>query len=248
MSAPSDNNGRLGEYEPCRVYQQDTNKGTAAWSNQDGVRLSSKLVRHLSPLCSSFLFLSASCLPGDWWGGGLWWSTMSMFLLSGLPVQALLSPPANGGRARPENATLIEGWAVLLRGFQTRGNGRALGWRCNLTSFPNASTLECGMMRRFHPSEGTDVCCDEGLLTTRKRLQSGNWQQAGSTPPSMPTNVPRCCSSRSVGYSFACQGKLMHKQRCHIRIGLPTESFHHGVVRLTTSAGGTWQYHHNMCS
>lgn len=103
-----------------------------------------------------------------------------------------------------------------------------------------------GMMRCFHPLEGTDVCCDEGLLTTRKRLQSGNWQQAGSTPPSMSTNVPRCCSSRSIGYSFACQEKVMHKQRCHIHIGLPTESFHHGVVRLTTSAGGTWQYHHNM--
>lgn len=32
-----------------------------------------------------------------------------MFLLSGLPVQARLSPPANKGRARPENAALIDG-------------------------------------------------------------------------------------------------------------------------------------------
>lgn len=102
--------------------------------------------------------------------------------------------------------------AVLFPSFQTRGNSRALGWHCSLTSFPNASTLstlEYGMMTQFHPVEGTDVCCDEGLLTTRKLLQSGNWQQAGSTPPNISSNVPRCCWNSSVGI-FICLPREAH--------------------------------------
>lgn len=80
---------------------------------------------------------------------------------------------------------------------------------------------------------------NKGLLTTRKLLQPGNWQQAGSTHSNISSDVPCCCWNRSIGYSFACQEALMHKQRCHIGIGLPTESFHHCVVILTTSA---WEH------
>lgn len=112
MSTPSDNNGRQCEYEPYRMPYRAAGheQGEGRMVQSDSVRLSYKLVCHLPPLCSSFLFLSASRLHGDGWG--LWWSTTSMFLLSGLSVYPQLSPSANRGRARPENAALIEGWAA----------------------------------------------------------------------------------------------------------------------------------------
>lgn len=45
-----------------------------------------------------------------------------MFLLSGLPVQAQLSPPVNRGRGLHGNATLIERRCIICRFQRNRGN------------------------------------------------------------------------------------------------------------------------------
>lgn len=220
----------------------------------DGSMVQSRQCQIILQACPSFvstmLFLPLSIcfLSARWLMGG----SLVEYHVNVSPVRVACSGSAlsSGEQRQSETRERHINWrvsrrAVFIPWFPNTRKRQSAGMMLQ----PNiVSKCLYGMMRRFHPLEGAGDCCDEGLLTTRKRLQSGNWQQAGSTPPSMSTNVPRCCSSRSVGYSFACQEKLMHKQRCHIHIGLPTESFHHGAVRLTTSAGGTWQYHHNMCS
>lgn len=72
-------------------------RGEERTVQSDSVRLPNKLVCHLSPLWSCFLFLSASCLGGDWWGPWRSWvacqSCRALIPLSGLPVQAQIPPP-----------------------------------------------------------------------------------------------------------------------------------------------------------
>lgn len=77
------------------IYHQDMSEVVLGGRTvqSDSVRLPNKLVRHLSPLWSRFLFLSASCLGGDWWG--LWKELSSVSELPGTdsPVRVACSRP-----------------------------------------------------------------------------------------------------------------------------------------------------------
>lgn len=95
---PSDSKGRQRESQLIQVYLPSGHERREERTVQSGsVRLPNKLVCHLSPLWSCFLFLSASCLGGDWWG--LWksWvacqSCRARIFLLGWPVQAQFPPP-----------------------------------------------------------------------------------------------------------------------------------------------------------
>lgn len=95
---PPDSKGGQSESRLIRLYLPSGHEwGEERTVQSDSVRLHNKLVYHLSPLWSCFLFLSASCLSGEWRGLWMSWtpcqSCRALILLSGLPARAQIPPP-----------------------------------------------------------------------------------------------------------------------------------------------------------
>ena len=105
-------------------------------------------------------------------------------------------------------------------------------------------------IRQFNPLRSTNIYCKRNSGDNQEIIQMGNWRhiQDREHVSKYIWQSSLCCWNRSGGYSLPCQEELMHKQHCHIYIGIPAESFHYCAVILTTSAEGTWQYRHNTCS
>lgn len=105
-------------------------------------------------------------------------------------------------------------------------------------------------IRQFNPLRSTNIHCKRNSEDNQEIIQTGNWRhiQDREHVSKYIWQSSLCCWNRSGGYSLPCQEELMHKQHCHIYIGIPAESFHCCAVILTTSAVGTWQYRHNTCS
>lgn len=124
-------------------------------------------------------------------------------------------------------------------------------WRHFQRHFDIAAQTRCDAARGSSIlSQAQKSIVKEMAQTTKELIQSGNWQWTWERKHVSKClwQSSLCCWNKSSGYSLPCQEELMHKQRCHIYIGIPVESFHYCAVILTTSAEGTWQYRHNTCS
>lgn len=229
-------------------------------------------------LASCFYLLPVWLVTDGVFGGVPRQSFQTLILLSELPVQAQFPPPSmNRSRRLPKNANLIETLRateqfhlhiadIKRQGIELRNsllsvnegkeaNSREPEWHCSLTAFSHI----CGI----YTQTWCDVVYDSSILselqksvvketveTTKKLIQSGNWHHIWDREhvSKYIWQSSLWCWNRSVGYALPCQEELMHKQHCHIYIGIPAECFHYCAVILTTSAEGTWQYRHNTCS
>lgn len=143
-------------------------------------------------------------------------------------------------------------WLIKGKRKQTAESGNDIAvwqrFQKRLCYLHSNTTWLC--IRQFNPLRSTNIYCKRNSGDNQEIIQMGNWQhiQDREHVSKYIWQSSLCCWNRSGGYSLPCQEELMHKQHCHIYIGIPVEYFHYCAVILTTSAEGTWQYRHNTCS
>lgn len=135
MSASSDNNGRLGEYEPGMVVA--TSRTRARRRQKDPIRRCQITLQACLSFVSTMLFLPVSiCFLSAWWLMG----SLVEYHVSVSPVRVACSGSALSSSEHRRRSTWERrfNWKALhcvICRFQTNGGNSELGWRCSPTSF-----------------------------------------------------------------------------------------------------------------
>lgn len=143
MSAPSDNNGRLGEYEPGTVVA--TSRTRAKRRQKGPIRQCQITLQACLSFVSTMLFLPVSiCFLSAWWLMG----SLVEYHVNVSPVRVACSGSALSSSEQRQRSTWERhfNWKALrciICRFQTNGSNSELGWHCSPTSFFLKTHLHC---------------------------------------------------------------------------------------------------------